>query len=179
MPEAHPAYRERIAQIHADLGIPSDYATARELPLQIEATDLVDAEPDLFGRQPRVTPATLRWWQQMKDAATTDGISLHIVSAFRSVEYQAELVQNKLAKGHTIEQILQVNAAPGYSEHHTGRALDLVCDDCEPLEEIFETTEAYAWLLEHGIEFNFSLSYPRNNPFGIAYEPWHWLCRHT
>jgi D-alanyl-D-alanine carboxypeptidase len=73
-----------------------------------------------------------------------------------------------------IADILKINAAPGYSEHHTGRALDLTTADSPPLEVGFETTQAYAWLVEHAGEHGFRLSYPRDNPHGINYEPWHW-----
>ena len=70
--------------------------------------------------------------------------------------------------------ILRVNAAPGYSEHHTGRAIDLGTIGCRALEEEFELTEAFAWLENNAAHFQFSLSYPRNNPSGVIYEPWHW-----
>jgi D-alanyl-D-alanine carboxypeptidase len=67
-----------------------------------------------------------------------------------------------------------VNAIPGFSEHHTGRALDLHAGDGKPLETTFENHPAFAWLCDNAAEFNFHLSYPRNNPSGIDYEPWHW-----
>lgn len=176
MSESSAAYRTRIATIHQELGIPADYAEARGLPLQVEAIELVDTEPDLYGRQPLLTPVAFHWWRRMRDAAADDGVVLYIVSAFRSVEYQVELLRNKLAKGQAIREILEVNAAPGYSEHHTGRALDLATDLSEPLTESFEDTAAYTWLEAHAQTFHFALSYPRQNPHGIAYEPWHWIC---
>ena len=37
-------------------------------------------------------------------------------------------------------------AAPGYSEHHTGRAVDLTTPACDPLAEEFENTQAFDWL---------------------------------
>jgi D-alanyl-D-alanine carboxypeptidase len=73
-----------------------------------------------------------------------------------------------------IDEILLVNAIPGYSEHHTGRALDLHAGDGKPLETAFENHPAFSWLCDHAAEFNFHLSYPRGNPDGINYEPWHW-----
>ena len=70
-----------------------------------------------------------------------------------------------------------VNTPPGYSEHHTGRALDITTSDCEPLTEAFELTEAFTWLVTHASKYQFSLTYPRDNPYGIIYEPWHWAVR--
>ena len=43
-----------------------------------------------------------------------------------------------------------------------------------PAEESFEATAAFAWLGEYAGRHGFGLSYPRGNPHGIVYEPWHW-----
>ena len=67
-----------------------------------------------------------------------------------------------------------VNAAPGFSEHHSGLALDIGTQDEPPAEESFERTAAFAWLRDHAGEHGFVMSYPRDNPHGIVYEPWHW-----
>ena len=73
-----------------------------------------------------------------------------------------------------MEEILKVSAAPGYSEHHSGRVVDLTTPGYAPLEEEFEDSAAFAWLCRSAAEHGFYLSYPRGNPHGIAYEPWHW-----
>src|SRR5579875_1789940 len=109
--------------------------------------------------------------------ATRDGIDLQVVSAFRSIEYQLGILERKLARGQTIDEILRVSAAPGYSEHHSGRAVDLTTPGFAALEEDFERSPAFAWLMRNASPFGFALSYPRGNPHGIAYEPWHW-CWH-
>src|SRR5579884_1977066 len=115
--------------------------------------------------------------RRMREAAARDGVELQVVSAFRSVEYQLGILRRKLARGQTIEQILRISAAPGYSEHHSGRALDLTTPGCAALEEDFERTAAFAWLSTNAQRYHFHLSYPRGNPHGIAYEPWHWCWR--
>lgn len=76
-----------------------------------------------------------------------------------------------------MQEILNVNAAPGYSEHHGGRALDIGTPGEPPAEESFEHTPAFAWLTRHAGDFGFVMSYPRGNPHGIVYEPWHWYHR--
>ncbi|HEX2861930.1 MAG TPA: D-alanyl-D-alanine carboxypeptidase family protein, partial [Lacunisphaera sp.] len=86
-------------------------------------------------------------------------------------------VRRKLARGETIDAILKVSAAPGCSEHHTGRALDLGAPNHLRLEASFSRTPEYAWLKKHARRFGFLLSYPRRNSHGINYEPWHW-CWH-
>ena len=174
MREPDDAYRDRIATIHRRLRIPEDYAESFGLPLQKEADELADAGPDVFGRPTRLAPDALRAWGALARAAAGSSVELLLVSGFRSVDYQEELIGRKLAAGRTLDQILCVNAAPGYSEHHTGVALDLATPGCEPLVEAFESTAAFAWLCEHAAEFGFQLSYPRDHPSRVDYEPWHW-----
>ncbi len=110
----------------------------------------------------------------MKTAAATDGIVIHLISAYRDIDYQYELLRRKLDQGDSLDSILKVNAAPGYSEHHTGRAIDLGTVDCPALVTEFEETPAFQWLEQNAHQFKFKLSYPRDNPLGIVYEPWHW-----
>lgn len=174
-PVMTPAYRQRIAQLHHALGIPPDYAARVGLPLQEEALFLTAAGLDVFERPQQLTPDALTAWQSMQTAAAAAGVALALVSAFRSVDYQCELLRRKLAQGRTLAEVLTVNAAPGYSEHHTGRAIDLTTPHCAPLEEAFENTTAFVWLQAQAGAFGFTLSYPRSNPHALVYEPWHWL----
>ena len=170
-------FRQRVEELHVSLSISADYIDSCPMPLQIEEIDLCNSGCDIFGREQRMTPHTFKCWEAMQNAARDQGTELLLVSAFRSLEYQCELFQKKLSKGQSLEEILTVNAAPGFSEHHTGCALDLTTANVEPLTEDFENTRAFSWLQEHASEFNFYLSFPRENPFGIIYEPWHWACR--
>jgi len=167
-------YRQSIAALHAGFGIPADYAARTGLVIHEEAVELVGIGADALGREQRLAPRAAEAWRHMLAAAAEDGVQLLVVSAFRSVEYQCALIQRKLDRGMGITEILKINAAPGYSEHHTGRALDLTTADSPPLEVGFETTRAYAWLAERADKHGFRLSYPRDNPHGINYEPWHW-----
>lgn len=177
--KAAPEYRKGVAALHAEFGIPADYAQQRQLPLCEEAPELVSIGADVLGREQRLAPRAAAAWQRMQAAAERDGVQLLVISAFRSVEYQAALIKRKLDRGMAITDVLKINAAPGYSEHHTGRALDLSTTESQPLEVGFETTPAYAWLCQHAGEYGFRLSYPRNNPHGINYEPWHWAYQDT
>ena len=56
----------------------------------------------------------------------------------------------------------------------SGRALDIGTPDEPPAEESFERTTAFAWLRDNAGAYGFVMSYPRDNPHGIVYEPWHW-----
>jgi D-alanyl-D-alanine carboxypeptidase len=164
----------RIDSILESLGISVDTIAARSLVLYPEATDLVVAEMGDQGREHLLVPAAARAWGSLTDGAKADGVAITIVSAFRSVERQAEIVRAKLARGLSIDEILKVSAPPGYSEHHTGRAVDVTTEGVRPLELEFEHTAAFEWLTRNAARFGFVLSYPRQNRYGYLYEPWHW-----
>jgi len=171
------AYADRIAQHLQELGISPSYAAERGLPLCEEPAEVVLVGLDIFGRARHLEPTAARQWGEMREAAGADGIDLLLVSAFRSVDYQRAIFDRKLSQGLPIEDILRVNTAPGFSEHHTGRAVDIATRGCPPLTEAFEATEAFRWLTENANRFDFEMSYPRDNRYGIVYEPWHWALR--
>lgn len=160
--------------LHHELGIPADYSAGGHRGFYGDATDLVDVGPNLVGRMQQLTQRAAVQWQDMVAAAAADGVRLLIVSGFRSFDYQASLIRNKLAAGQEIGEILRVNAAPGFSQHHTGEAVDIATPGSRPLTEAFEETQAFEWLEKNAGKFGFSMSYPRNNPEGFVYEPWHW-----
>jgi D-alanyl-D-alanine carboxypeptidase len=138
---------------------------------------LAVADVEEKGREHHLIPAAANAWTAMKAAATADGVSLRIVSAFRTVDRQAEIVRSKLEKGLSLTEILCVSAPPGFSEHHSGCAVDVGTEGARPLEQEFEETAAFAWLTGNAARFGFCLSFPPNNRFGYFYEPWHWCFR--
>ena len=163
-----------LRELHEELGIPTGYGEEDGPPRYEEALELVEVGLNLVGRMQRLTPAAARKWHEMVAAAEADGVSLMIVSGYRSYEYQAALIRKKINAGQVITDILAVNAAPGHSEHHTGLAVDIATPGSRPLTEEFEESEAFRWLEKHAGGFGFSMSFPRDNPWGIIYEPWHW-----
>lgn len=163
-----------LRELHLELGIPDDYGHGGLKPEFDEAIDLIDIGPNMVGRMQRLSVETAASWQAMLAAASKDGIRLMIVSGFRSIEYQAGLIRKKIDAGQELSDILAVNAAPGFSEHHTGRAIDIATPGSRPLTEDFEQTTAFAWLEMNASKHGFSMTYPRDNPQGFIYEPWHW-----
>ncbi|WKJ91951.1 D-alanyl-D-alanine carboxypeptidase family protein [Methylomonas montana] len=135
-------YLPRIREIFFELGIPEDLPATRSLALCREPTELVAAEITPQGKEFYFTAAATAAWQALKRAAAVEDVSLLMVSALRSVDYQADIIRRKLEKGQAIDEILRVLAPPGYSEHHSGRAIDIGCDDCPELGEQFENTHA-------------------------------------
>lgn len=109
---------------------------------------------------------------QMQNDALKDGIKLEIISGFRSIEYQKTIFPCKFKGDPTEEEFiarLKYSAPAGFSEHHTGLAIDI-----NSLEEDFADTKEYEWLLEHGKNYGFEMSFPKNNKQGLGFEPWHW-----
>jgi D-alanyl-D-alanine carboxypeptidase len=163
-----------LRELHSELGIPADYGQGGSPPGFAEATDLVEVGPNLVGRVQRLTPRAAERWRAMVMAGAAEGVTLLIVSGFRGFDYQGQLIRKKIDSGQEIADILAVNAAPGFSEHHTGEAVDIATPGSRPLTEEFEDSEAFGWLTRRAAEFGFTMSYPRDNPWGFTYEPWHW-----
>ncbi len=167
-----------IESLFEELGIAPDYGHNPFIrPRYAEAELVLEAGPNLLGRMQRLSPEALGAWDEMRVAAAGDNVMLLLVSGFRSIIYQADIIRNKLNQGQSISEILQVSAAPGYSQHHTGRALDIASPGTRPLTEEFETSPAFAWLSKNAEKYGFSMTYPQGNPAGFVFEPWHWALK--
>jgi len=116
-------------------------------------------------------------FQAMVAAAQAEGINLVPISGFRSIADQKYLFFDvKAERGQVATQRAQTSAPPGHSEHHTGYAVD-IGDGAQPethLQSNFDTTPAFNWLQANAARFSFELSFPKSNPQGVSYEPWHW-----
>jgi D-alanyl-D-alanine carboxypeptidase len=173
-------YSKNIESILNSLGCDANYLELNQdkLFICIPESSLEVIHKNVYQRPAYCTLSTKLAWEEMFKSAMLENIFLKIISSYRSVDYQAKLISNKLAKGLLLVDILKVNAAPGFSEHHTGRALDLTTsEESDVLTENFEKTQAFAWLNANAEKFGFKLSYPKNNDKGFIYEPWHW-CFH-
>ena len=167
---------------------------------QPEATAPIDTPPvqpkvDLLGHLPydvapeselvpvtadgrlKMRPAAAEKFKQMQAAAKSDGINLAAISGFRDSETQEYLFFGiKEQRVQDAAQRAEVSAPPGYSEHHTGYAID-IGDGNAPathLETSFGDTAAFRWLEQNALKYSFELSFPPDNKQGVSYEPWHW-----
>jgi LAS superfamily LD-carboxypeptidase LdcB len=115
-------------------------------------------------------------FKNMAAAAQKDGIRLTPISGFRSVSYQEGLWKRAVKRHGSAQTASRWVAPPGYSEHATGWTLDVgdldrpACD----VETCFEETPAFRWLNSNATAHGFELSFPKDNPQGVSYEPWHW-----
>lgn len=122
--------------------------------------------------------------QNMLKAASDEGYSLYVCSAYRSVDRQKELFNESMIdyvnQGMTYYEAAIETAKsivwPGESEHATGLAMDIVSSDYAGLDEKQGETDDQKWLMEHCYEYGFILRYPKDKSedTGIIYEPWHY-----
>lgn len=122
------------------------------------------------------SPAAIKF-KQMQAAAKAEGINLVAISAFRDADTQEQLFFGiKEQRGQDAAKRAEVSAPPGYSEHHTGYAVD-IGDGNAPathLETNFANTATFRWLEQNALKYSFELSFPPDNKQGVSYEPWHW-----
>ena len=131
---------------------------------------------DKNQRFEKLAPEAALALMKMIYAARDEGVWLVPVSGFRTVETQEKLFKAQIKRRGSVEAAAKISAPPGYSEHHTGFAIDLT-DGNFPKKDLtidFENTNAYQWLIPHAQDFGFELSFPPNNLQGVSYEPWHW-----
>lgn len=122
--------------------------------------------------------------EDMLRACRAAGNSPLIVFSYRDWSQQEELYQNKvselMAQGldrETAEADAKSHAAaPGYSEHQLGLAVDIVDEGYTALDEKQADTDAQQWLMENCWQYGFILRYPegKSGITGVEYEPWHY-----
>jgi zinc D-Ala-D-Ala carboxypeptidase len=115
-------------------------------------------------------------FQGMADAAKEEGVTLMPISGFRSIADQHSLFTQQIQRQESEEAAARLSAPSGYSEHHTGYALDIadVQRSDTDLKLGFQETKAYRWLTENAYKYGFEQSFPENNWQGVSFEPWHW-----
>ncbi|WBL17775.1 M15 family metallopeptidase [Citricoccus sp. NR2] len=140
------------------------------------------APTDLTGLSVSTTKSGLQLRQPAADAAAAlfaaaqaDGVSLSVVSAYRSYDYQVGTYQHWVNQQGAAAAD-RISARPGYSEHQTGLAMDVVgSDGACTLETCFQSTPAGRWVAEHAAEHGWVIRYPdgAESVTGYSYEPWH------
>ena len=125
----------------------------------------------------KLRKAAAKQFQAMVVAARTAGVLVMPISGFRSVKEQQHLFFDiKAERGQTVAKRAEVSAPPSYSEHHTGYAVDIGdgAATATNLNPNFDKTRAFKWLSANAARFSFEMSFPKDNPQGVSYEPWHW-----
>lgn len=115
--------------------------------------------------------------KEMMQAANDAGISLYVVTGYRSYEDQQKYYTSRMELLNNSEDAKKQVQAAGCSEHQTGLAIDFTDDpsNAQPTTD-FGKTDAGKWLYEHAHEYGFILRYPegKEDITGYTYEPWHY-----
>lgn len=129
-------------------------------------------------------------YQDMQAEATLNGVQLQMVSGYRSVSYQETIfqaavaetmMQEHVSEAAATEKVKQTMTEPGFSEHHTGLALDVVDEEWlasspdNMLEATYGDFKGAKWLAKYAPNYGFIVRYPKNKEklTQITYEPWH------
>ena len=119
------------------------------------------------GENATAKAAFLKLIAQMKE----EGYAISdIYSGFRSYATQAQLYQSYVnQEGQAAAD--RYSARPGYSEHQTGLAFDVIGTD----GQLVEDAGAAQWLLDHAPDYGFVVRYPRGKESvtGYMHEEWH------
>jgi D-alanyl-D-alanine carboxypeptidase len=113
---------------------------------------------------------------RLLDDADREGLGFKIASAFRSYDYQRSVYAGVVAS-RGVAAADRVSARPGFSEHQTGLAVDLVTplDPSCDFDACFARTPGGRWLAEHAWRYGFLVRYTVGNEAITGYdaEPWH------
>ena len=112
--------------------------------------NFVEVQKDMLLQQRAAQP-----WLDLKANAKANGLALSLSDAFRSAEDQRTIFMQRLigippeavASGSAdaqVSKVLEKTALPGYSRHHSGYTVDIVCDNNPSVK--FEKSSCFAWL---------------------------------
>ena len=109
-------------------------------------------------------------YDKLCDAITSDGLSLGVNSSYRSYKDQQETYDYYL-RNNGQSYVDKYVATPGYSEHQTGLALDVMSLVGSP----FKSTREYTWMKDNAYKYGFILRYEegKEDIMGYNYESWH------
>lgn len=118
------------------------------------------------------TPATAEAYHDMTEKMKELGLTIYVVSSYRDINYQNNLYNGYL-KTDSKEEVDTYSSRPGYSEHHTGRALDV--SNVYNNLNAFEGSKEAEWVYNNCHEYGFIVRYKENqmDVTGYIFEPWH------
>jgi len=146
----------------------------------------------LEGTNFKLQKEALIAFERLQKEALKEGVSIHIVSAYRSFKQQKYIWNKKynkyISKGlspkKTIEKIIEYSTIPGTSRHHWGTDIDIIDASVVPPNELliaknYEHKGVYfklkKWMDKKAEKYGFYLVYNNNtNRKGFKYEPWHY-----
>lgn len=142
-----------------------------------ETVDLV-ALKNAYGDDIKIEKKTYEMYKQLREDLLKDGIDIELDSSYRSVKRQQE-IWDEWTKTKGEDYVKKYVAVPGYSEHHTGLAIDVCLKKNGKLivenDDLFKEKKIFAAVHKKLSKYGFILRYPegREKETGYGYEPWH------
>ena len=130
------------------------------------------------GEEVEVEKKAYAAYLELKAALEEENIHVDLDSARRSVADQQRIMDDFTEK-YGRDYALKTVATPGYSEHHTGLALDLYLiidgEDVVENEDMIVYTDIWEKIHEKLADYGFILRYLDGSEHitGYGYEPWH------
>lgn len=186
---AQSAGKDEAARIQSTGWDESSGMTSQELLILVNKDHALpeDYEVELHYLQNKSCAVAEEMYDALRDMLTDgsdEGLEFVVASGYRSSEYQQQLLEEDIQKSMESEGLTWQQAydketretmPPGYSEHETGLAADIVSLDYQVLDMEQETTRENEWLRRNCAKYGFILRYPQGaeDITGISYEPWH------
>ena len=133
-----------------------------------------------LGEELRIERNTYQQYVKLREALLKQGVQIELDSVYRSVAEQQEIWDAGSADPELgPECCKKYLAVPGYSEHHTGFAVDIfIMKDGKEIrdnDEMIADTEDFKKVHSLMPEYGFILRYPlgKEDITGYSYEPWH------
>ncbi len=149
------------------------------LPDGFEDTVEIITVKNIFDEEYQIEKKTYEAYLRLReDLLQNDGIHIELDSVYRTIEEQVRIYQKNL-KNHGVEYTKKYVANPGYSEHHTGMAIDVgIVKDGKfyrTIAELLSVDETFKIVHKKLAKHGFILRYPEDKQAvtKIGYEPWH------
>jgi len=132
--------------------------------------DLVTMGDDYSRTGLKMQKEAYEHFKDMVNAAKEDGYTIYNISSYRSYSTQNN-IYNRYVKNDGQKNADTYSARPGYSEHQTGFASDIITTS-----DSFAYTKEYKWLKDNSYKYGFILRYPKGKEYitGYQFEPWHY-----
>ena len=151
-----------------------------KLPDGWENVVMIEKVENSLGEELEIEQKTYKAYCALRDELLEEGVQIELDSVYRSVEEQQEIWDEWSADPEKGEDYCKKYLAePGYSEHHTGLAVDIfIMKDGKEIREnddMIADEEDFAIIHKMLPLFGFILRYPdgKEDITGYAYEPWH------
>lgn len=141
---------------------------------QVELVTLTNS----VGDEVQVEKTAYEAYEKLAAEMEKEGVHTELDSAFRSTAAQQEIVDD-FTKKYGEDYVKKYVAVPGYSEHHTGLALDLyLIVDGKTMyenEDLVKCTDEWEKIHAKLADYGFILRYleGKEDITGYNYEPWH------